>query len=107
MSLMTRFKVKLTDAVIKATTKSFREEFRKQILPSFISDGSEWSVFANFPGPLRATERKLVFSNVDILKCFQPSMRCIRRMLTSFIVNSHDAGRPISVRLLQLLCSRN
>jgi hypothetical protein len=107
MFLMTRFKVKLTDAVIKTTTKSFREEFRKQILPSFINDGSDWIVFANFPGPLSATERKLVFSNDDILNCFQLSMRCIRRMLIGLIVNFHDAGHMISVRLLRLLCSRN
>ena len=107
MFLMTRFKVKLTDAVINTTTKSFREEFRKRILPSFINDGSDWSVFANLPGPLRATERKLVFSNDDILKCFQPSMRCIRKMLIGLIVNFHDTGHLISVRLLRFLCSRN
>ena len=96
--IMTRFKVKLTEATIETMVQSCREQFRKQILPFFINDGRKWVVEVGIPqGFPGVEERRLEFSDEIVLECFQPSMRSIRKLVIASILNLYYAGSLASV----------
>jgi len=97
----TRFKVKLSETIIDAMIKAIREQFRKQILPSFINDGRDWAIDLEMPQgfPMKEEHQSEFrkFSNATVLECFQPSVSRIGKMLIDHILQLCDPPYVVSV----------
>jgi hypothetical protein len=63
-----------------------------------MNDGKKWMIEVDIPQGFPGAEQgRLEFSNERVLECFQPSMRSIRKMVITSILNLHDNSSPPSV----------
>src|SRR3569833_252946 len=88
----------LVATLIDGLVRSSRSQFVMGILYNFDDDGRNWRLDVDLPAEFPATaSRELWLSNDEVLSCFQPTVRRIKKVLLAAILKAVSSELPVMV----------
>jgi len=88
----------LVATLIDGLVRSSRSQFVMGILYNFDDDGRNWRLDVDLPAEFPATaSRELWLSNDEVLSCFQPTVRRIKKVLLAAILKADSSELPVMV----------
>src|SRR3569833_4274197 len=88
----------LVATLIDGLVRSSRSQFVMGILYNFDDDGRNWRLDVDLPAEIPATaSRELWLSNDEVLSCFQPTERRIKKVLLAAIQKADSSELTVMV----------